>query len=316
MALEYIDFNIQYLDQLIELWNETLIHDLINEHTFLQRIAYDPNFDASLSKLAIDNEKVVGYCHGVKRKESYYTKGLEPDRGWINFIFVDKNYRRKGIGTHLYEQVKDELLLQGATSITLCAYSPNYLNPGIDVRYKEGLQFFEAMGYSISENNSVSMQRSLWDFELTSDFYDKVDSLSKDSIVIRNYKVQDFNRVIDFLNKEFEHGWVRNFIIASQSERAERTIVICLNENQEVLGFCMRQIDGNPNRFGPIGVGSKIRSKGLGGVLIDTMFYEMKKEGLLYTNFLWTSGDAIRFYERHGMSIYREYKTAKKVYKL
>ena len=69
---------------------------------------------------------------------------------------------------------------------------------------------------------------------------------------------------------------------------------------------------GNDARFGPIGVAEALRGAGLGGVLIDLQMMEMKKRGIYSFYFLWTHGDAIRFYERHGLNIYRTYQLYRK----
>jgi GNAT superfamily N-acetyltransferase len=37
----------------------------------------------------------------TKRKFPYLERGLEPTRGWINVMFVDEAYRRKGVGEAL-----------------------------------------------------------------------------------------------------------------------------------------------------------------------------------------------------------------------
>lgn len=74
----------------------------------------------------------------------------------------------------------------------------------------------------------------------------------------------------------------------------------------------MRKIDGNDARFGPIGVKESVRSKGIGGILFDLQMREMQKRGIYYAYFLWTHGAAMRFYERHGMSVYRTYQLYRK----
>ncbi|NLC54741.1 MAG: GNAT family N-acetyltransferase [Erysipelothrix sp.] len=311
IEIQYIKYNQQYLDSLMELWNEEMTYDPISRDRFLQLIVYDENFDESLALLAVRNNEVIGFCYGVKRKVSYYTRGLEPKRSWINYLFVKTEYQRQGIGQKLYDLVENNLAKLGAEEVTLCAYSPNYLNPGIDVRYTKGLAFFRKNGYLL-ETDAVSMHKSLLDFVMPQKTKDKIKELENEGIKIFNYKDQYFSKLMAFLEKEFGPGWKRNFILSLQNENADKTVILCTDDQDEILGYCMRKIDGNDSRFGPIGVAESLRSKGLGGVLFDYMMLEMKKQGIPSAYFLWTSGAAIRFYKRHEMEIYRTYKVGRK----
>ena len=65
-----------------------------------------------------------------------------------------------------------------------------------------------------------------------------------------------------------------------QKKEAEDTILLVVDEQKNILGFCMRKIDGNDARFGPFGVSEHLRSKGIGGVLFEYMMQEMKQKGI------------------------------------
>lgn len=309
--IQYIEYDQKYLGALIDLWNQELIYDPMNKKRFLQVIVYDENFDKSLALLAMKNGQVIGFIYGVKRITSYYTRGLEPDRAWINYIFVKEEYQRQGIGQSLYNRIENRLVSLATKEITLCAYSPNYLNPGIDINYEKGINFFNKNGYNL-ETNAVSMHRSLLEDVMPDKTKKQIVSLEKEGISFTNYKDEYFSKLMVFLEEEFGAGWKRNFILALQNHRAHDTVIVCIDKNDDIIGYCMRKIDGNDSRFGPIGVAASQRSKGLGGVLFDIMMLEMKKQGIASTYFLWTSGAAIKFYQRHGMKIYRNYKLGKK----
>ena len=96
----------------------------------------------------MDQDKVVGFIYGTKRKFPYLERGLEPDRGWINVMFVDKAYWKQGIGQQLLDLCEGELKRRGCRNITLGAYSPSYFFWGVDpVHYPEAVRFFEQNGY-------------------------------------------------------------------------------------------------------------------------------------------------------------------------
>lgn len=67
-------------------------------------------FHPGVYLVAIVEEKIVGYCIGIIRNE---------DIGHIISIAVDKNYRRRGIGTILLRNTINELMKLGARKIRI-----------------------------------------------------------------------------------------------------------------------------------------------------------------------------------------------------
>ncbi len=304
-------FQQERFQQVLTCWNQSLIYDGIDEERFKQLILLDENFNPDLFLLALNQEKVVGFCYGVRRKIPYLERGLEENRGWIVIMGVLPEYQNQGIGTMLCDEVEKRLKDMGTKEITLCAYSPNYFFPGIDKRYQQAISFFENRNYA-NRAESVSMQRSLWDYHMADQYKEKLASLEKDGIHIIRYNDEYMLPLLNYLLENFGAGWKRNALIAMQKKEAEDTILLVVDEQKNILGFCMRKIDGNDARFGPFGVSEHLRSKGIGGVLFEYMMQEMKQKGIYYLYFLWTDGAAQRFYERHDVKVYRTYQLYRK----
>lgn len=304
-------FQQERFQQVLICWNQSLIYDGIDEERFKQLILLDENFNPDLFLLALNQEKVVGFCYGVRRKIPYLERGLEENRGWIVIMGVLPEYQNQGIGTMLCDEVEKRLKDMGTKEITLCAYSPNYFFPGIDKRYQQAISFFENRNY-VYRAESVSMQRSLWDYHMADQYKEKLASLEKDGIHIIRYNDEYMLPLLNYLLENFGAGWKRNALIAMQKKEAEDTILLVVDEQKNILGFCMRKIDGNDARFGPFGVSEHLRSKGIGGVLFEYMMQEMKQKGIYYLYFLWTDGAAQRFYERHDVKVYRTYQLYRK----
>lgn len=304
-------FQQERFQQVLTCWNQSLIYDGIDEERFKQLILLDENFNPDLFLLALNQEKVVGFCYGVRRKIPYLERGLEENRGWIVIMGVLPEYQNQGIGTMLCDGVEKRLKDMGTKEITLCAYSPNYFFPGIDKRYQQAISFFENRNY-VNRAESVSMQRSLWDYHMADQYKEKLASLEKDGIHIIRYNDEYMLPLLNYLLENFGAGWKRNALIAMQKKEAEDTILLVVDEQKNILGFCMRKIDGNDARFGPFGVSEHLRSKGIGGVLFEYMMQEMKQKGIYYLYFLWTDGAAQRFYERHDVKVYRTYQLYRK----
>lgn len=303
-------FQQERFQQVLTCWNQSLIYDGIDEERFKQLILLDENFNPDLFLLALNQEKVVGFCYGVRRKIPYLERGLEENRGWIVIMGVLPEYQNQGIGTMLCDEVEKRLKDMGTKEITLCAYSPNYFFPGIDKRYQQAISFFENRNY-VNRAESVSMQRSLWDYHMADQYKEKLASL-EDGIHIIRYNDEYMLPLLNYLLENFGAGWKRNALIAMQKKEAEDTILLVVDEQKNILGFCMRKIDGNDARFGPFGVSEHLRSKGIGGVLFEYMMQEMKQKGIYYLYFLWTDGAAQRFYERHDVKVYRTYQLYRK----
>lgn len=311
MAIEIIDFRQSYSTELLDCWNEVLLYDQISEDRFYEQVLLDDNFDASLMKLAVEDGHCIGFCYGVKRKVPYLERGLEPERGWISIMAVKEAYQRKGIAKKLVTAVELALKEKGTKTITLCAYSPNYFTPGIDCRYEAAIALFNGMGYEHTAQ-SVSMQRSLWDYNMAPAVEAKREALQQEGIRILPYEKKYQCQLLDYALDNFGAGWKRNALVAMQKKEAENTVLLCVDKNDTIIGFAMRKIDGNESRFGPIGVNECLRSKGIGGVLFECMMQDMRRRGCGYLYFLWTDGAAQRFYERHAVDVYREYQLFRK----
>jgi ribosomal protein S18 acetylase RimI-like enzyme len=76
----------------------------------------------------------------------------------------------------------------------------------------------------------------------------------------------------------------------------------------------MRMIDGNPMRFGPIGIKKSVRNYGIGGILFDSMQVEMEKRGIHHLFFVSTDEPGRRFYERHGVKEFRTFVDYRKTF--
>ncbi len=105
----------------VNLWNECCVFDPITLQKFRKQALFDENFDNELCYTSVEDGQVVGFILGTKRKFPYLERGLESDRGWINVIFVKKEYRRREIGSKLLKTVENIMIQRGIKRITLKA---------------------------------------------------------------------------------------------------------------------------------------------------------------------------------------------------
>ena len=305
--MEILNYSQKYEKEVVDLWNKTLIADPITVHKFRKQALFDDNFDTELCFIAVKNDCVVGFLLVTKRKFPYLERGLEPTRGWINVMFVDQDHQREGIGETLVKQAEAKLKSMGAETVTLGAYSPNYFFPGVDRdNYSGAIKFFDKMGYQAGKE-SYSMCKDLHGYKMSEETLDKLSKAKEAGFSFVNFEYKYALELLEFLKNEFGGGWKRNALISMQNNTAENCILLVLNSEQKIVGFCMRMIDDNPMRFGPFGVKESVRNFGIGGILFDIMQLEMEKRGIYHLYFVSTDAPGRRFYERHGVKVFKTY---------
>ncbi|HLR92519.1 MAG TPA: GNAT family N-acetyltransferase [Atopostipes sp.] len=306
--MKIVPYNQKYRSEIIKVWNRTLVMNLISNQSFIKKILLDENFNPTYCPVAL-NEKneVVGFVWSAVRRVSYGNKGLEPERGWIATVFVDPRYQRQGIGTKLIKEIEKKMRTHGVTNITLGAYSPNYIFPGVDEQnYPAAKEFFEQLGY-VKYGEAVSMERSLLDFIKTPEYLNLTEKILEKGYQLSAFTLEDTEELLLFIQSHFQGGWANHVRNAILNDTANDTILILKDKNDDIVGYAQRAIDGNPNRFGPFGVMKELRGEGLGTILFNEMLFSMLGKGISHAYFLWTGGNNIDFYERNGMNVYRKY---------
>lgn len=301
----YQEFSQQYEDQVMSLWNRTLTFDVLTKETFENKALFDDNFDTSLTYLANEEERVVGFIMATKRKFPYLERGLEESKAWINVFTVDKEYLKSEVPDVLYNHIEKKLIELGTKEIIFGAYSPNYFFYGLDdEHYPELADILLSKGFEKKETH-YSMGRDLHGYSIPEEIELKFIKLREKGYKIENFTYKYSLELLDFLKNEFGGGWKRNALIAMQKRKAEERIILVLDGNNKICGFSMRAIDDNPMRFGPIGIAEAKRNEGIGSVLLHFSMNEMTKKGIYHMFFMTTDEDGKRYYLRNGLSVIR-----------
>ncbi len=303
--MKYINYSQKYDKQLIELWNECLPHDMINERIFRQKAILDDNFDPEMCWLALDDDdQPAGFIMATRRKLPYMERGLEPDKGWINVMFVRPDCRRQHVGSSLYQLAESRLREMGTKQIILAAYSPGYFFAGVDEQnYPEAGCFFRSMGFT-SGGRHYSMEVDL-------------NALADEGIRTEGCRLTHFTydrsvELLEFLKDEFGGGWKRSALLAMREGRAEEVILLLIDEEERICGFSMSGTYGDYERFGPIGIAASVRNRGLGTQLLKYSLKEMRTRGIGRAYFMMTDDRARAFYERNGWKLLRTFTDYRK----
>ena len=126
-----------------------------------------------------------------------------------------------------------------------------------------------------------------------------------------HFKYEYSLELLKFLKNEFGGGWKRNALMSMKNGTAEDVILLVLHHNQ-ICGFSMSAIDGNPCRFGPIGISKDKRNEGIGTLLLQYAFTDFKNKGIDSIFFMSTDENGKRYYERNGFEVIRVFKDYRK----
>lgn len=300
MEITIESFHSSQIDEVLTLWNQTLVFDPIQRQSFIANHLCDPYFDSDLFLLAHDKGTLVGFLYAIQKKS------LDPnDTAWIQCLCVDGQHRRKGIATRLMEALLIELDSRNVKRIFAGKYSPTYLFPGIDEEhYPDALSFFKKYGF-IETGKSYGMS-----LDLSSYLYPESVRETKSRLQAIGY---DFNPFDDsyfsglrhLLETQFKPSWLNTLLKLMKSGIGHQTIHIATYHN-EVVGFTSRGgIDGDLDRFGPFGIHPEHRNQGLGEVLFHETMSGMRDHGSTHAFFKSTDTKACRFYQRQGMVVDR-----------
>lgn len=127
----------EYETAVVELW----------ERCELTRLWNNPKLDIE-RKMKVNPELfLVGLQDG--RVIASVMGGYEGHRGWVNYLAVDCEYRRQGLGRQMMEAVEEKLLEKGCPKINIQIRGDN----------TEAMAFYDKIGYKTDD--VVSMGKRL-----------------------------------------------------------------------------------------------------------------------------------------------------------
>jgi ribosomal protein S18 acetylase RimI-like enzyme len=310
--MNIIDYSDCYRKNIVEIWNNSLVKDLVNMQDLARLISNDPNFDSTLCPLMIEETAIAGFAIGIKRKVPYYSRGLERDSGWIIASGVLPEYRSKGIGTKLLDYLEGRLYESGVQKIIIGSYSPNYFMPGLDCdSYPDARRLLTKRGYQLYDPH-YSMYRVLFGYEIPEIVKLKKVEAEKKGYRFAAYTESDENALLEFLSENFSASWLHNAKTLITQNRAEDQTFLCFSPNGEIVGFVQRGMNNQSSRFGPFGVKESCRNHSIGSILLAHMLYDMAKRGIYLAYFMTTDEIGARLYKRFEFSKFRTFYDCKK----
>jgi len=235
---------------LLELWQRCAAFDPVSAKLLQEKVWEDPDFCPDTALFSSDGQ---AFAMAVQRAQGV---------GYVKFLLVDPMVRRQGRGTQMLQRLEKGLK---AAELRVCEGAPNYLCPGIDVRYTAGHLFFESQGYhKVGESYNLLCDLST------------ISLVLEERPGVRRAEARDRAVVMEFLQSHFA-AWQSE--VARMFENQPVSLHLAFQDDQ-LVGFS--GYDGNnfgTGWFGPMGTHPARRGAGVGGVLLRRCLSDIKAQG-------------------------------------
>lgn len=298
------------LDGVVDLLNREMTADPTTSANFQRRVLLDLNFDVNGAPVARDGDRIVGFMCGMVRKYLMEDQAPDLDRGYITLLAVDRDYRRQGIATRLWEQVKVFFRSRGVQAVIVGTFAPNYFVPGVDqVAYAHAIEFLKAQGFTIPVT-VLSMDSCLVDLKTPDWITAKEAQLVSEGLSFEVFQPEHTLPLLEHLRECFPGDWqryVRESMVRKTMGHFERSEIYVAMHDGKCLGFCQHEHE----RFGPFGVDERERGRGIGAVLLLKCLHGMKALAIHNAWFMSTTDDAAKVYTQGGFKETRRHAVMK-----
>jgi mycothiol synthase len=272
----------------VALWNRAATFDPISPQLFDEKVWEDPDYRAELAIAAVNGAEFTGFVHGVVRPTDAGPRGV------VKLIAIDPSQQRRGLGTKLVAVLEQRLEALGARELRVGESPPNYLVPGVDLRYAGTLAFFTARGYEPwAEALNMEADLAAWATSRTPQAAE-----TPAPYTIRRATPDDAIAVRELIDNQWPLWWGE----VSRALANEPVTLFIAQAADRTIGFAAH--DGN-NRgtgwFGPMGTDPAWQGQGIGVRLLEAALADMHEQGVAVATIPWVA--PVDFYARHAGAV-------------
>ncbi len=248
-------------------WNASSRFDALSPELFHENVWADPDLAGGAPFVDIRDDGLAGFGVAVVRGE----------RGVIKMYAVARPWWRQGIGTALVDALEDAMRAAGATSVRLGECAPNYLTPGLDVRYEAAGAFFRRRGYR-KIGMTMNLEVGLPDHPMSSLEAGTMTSARGASFHVWRASSDDRDRVLHLIDRHWP-AW------RGEIERALANHPLSLHVAQpdsvaELVAFAAYDANNHGTGwFGPMGTAPEWEGHGLGRALLLRCLEDIRQQG-------------------------------------
>ncbi len=315
-------FNETMIEEVVNLWNRDVasveIYADFTAERFREVFLNNPHYKEDGSIVCVKGDEIVGYGNACYRD-------LPDTPGFINMLFVKKEYQRMGVGTLLLKKLEEFLKENGRTVVRNYFGSPINLKwyvPGYDKHEHAGAPavpfnspyyfLLLANGYNVNGQHD-GFHVDLRKFEMHEKVLQRIKENEAEGYTITYYdkdKHYGFDEMFDQLGNE---GF-RNAVHTELSKENPDPLLIAQKDG-EILGFTgpVRTVSNGRAYLSGVAIHPKAQKRGLGKAMFCKLCEESKKNGATYmTLFTGSDNRARNIYLYAGLRIVRSFVIMKK----
>lgn len=319
--MEFKNFNINYLEEVVNLWNESVVPVSVfkkfTTETFTNKFLRNVYFDAEGFKLLLDEGKLVGFGHAIVNSN-------EQAPGFITCIAVDKKYQRQGFGTRILHELEMYLKSKGKAVIRLYFGNPINLEWYIpDTRSDHpgapGVVFNSAYYYLLMNNGYNTNGQldgyclDITNYELPQKVIDKEKENAALGYNITIYDPEKHHGFEELFAALKNPGWYE--AVKNNLSLAKPHPMLIVEKEGRILGWTgpMYPQESGRGYFAGIGVHPETQGHGLGKALFCELVYYSKRYGAKFMSFFTGSDNLARnIYLYAGFKIVQSFAILRK----
>lgn len=273
--------------ELLGVWNDASEFDPLTLELLAEKLNDGTPSEPALGLALVENGSVAGWALGVTRES--------PDalRGHVKLLAVAPPYQGRGYGSKLLAQIEIRLQAAGARVLRIGESAPNYLTPGVDMRYTRCLSMLERTGYAkIGETYNLTASLIGGDFSTSAD----EQRLAAEGTTVRRAAENDRPALARLLAAHWP-AWQQEVALALQ--QTPPAVHLAIDGRDAPLGFAA--YDGNnlgTGWFGPMGTTPAAEGRGIGRTLLRRCLQDLQRQGLPRAIIPWVG--PVQFYAKHA----------------
>jgi mycothiol synthase len=282
--MELRDFTAAELPALLELCRRSLPAERWTLDLLRRRVLEAPGYVPAYQVCAWDGDRLAGALLGTTREMG---DGLVAG---VLLAAVDPAYRGQGIATQLLGELERRVRAAGIGRLRVGHIAPDYLWPGLDVRYTPALCWLQRNGFQLA-GQTYNMEADLTaeDWDTAAD----AERLAREGWQIRRLLPEDRDAFEVWLRAEWNPGWLYEGLAAYRNDPISAFIA---THAGQIRAFACHNVSGFENSFGPIGTDHTTRGLGVGRVLLRRCMADQRVLGHDRSEICWIG--PIAFYAR------------------
>ncbi|MFW9929046.1 MAG: GNAT family N-acetyltransferase [Candidatus Thorarchaeota archaeon] len=282
--MHFIPLDNDNIINVYELFKKNKIESLVPLEYFKKGTLEDEGFDSDLTLILESENKqeiisaLVAVIRFINSREFCYLKAC----------LVDKNSQRQGIGTLMLKELISRARSKGIAGISYGDSVPNYWQPGVDLRHTS-LYFFlkkhKFRSLRMRQNLTVNLENL------------KLNPKSRlERYIFERINKIDFQKLYYFVKTNFpEETWAEEVALSYMYNPP--STFIAKDSQHNIIGWATHS-QLFPGSFGPTGVVTDFRGKGIGSELLKWALWDMKQNHITKATIMWVVGDTIKYYSK------------------